>query len=98
VHQVGKKNKFKNDARFIRVTKSSIAMAKTEFNKEKILFPDNLDLNLREKIVKGYIWSLSLCGAESCSIRRDGRTDMTKHIVAIGICLAKHSKIRRTPL
>jgi hypothetical protein len=39
--------------------------------------------------MKGYILSLALCGAESCSIRGDGRTDITKQIVAIGIRLAK---------
>jgi hypothetical protein len=50
------------------------------------LLADNLDLNLGEKLVKVYIWSLAVNGAESCSIRGDGRMDMIKQIVAIGIC------------
>ena len=45
-------------------------MEKAAFNKKFTLLAHNLDLNLREKLVKGYIWSLAFCGAESCSIRR----------------------------
>jgi hypothetical protein len=37
--------------------KSRIATAKAAFNKKKMLFTSILDLNLREKLVKCYIWS-----------------------------------------
>jgi hypothetical protein len=39
-------------------------MAKAAFNK-KIIFTRKMDLNLRKKLVKCYIWSLALYGAES---------------------------------
>jgi hypothetical protein len=39
--------------------KSMIAMAKAEFNKKKNLFTSKLDLNLRKKLVKCYIWSMA---------------------------------------
>ena len=87
-----------DDARCTRETKFRVAMAKAAFDKKKNLFVENLDSNLREKLVKGCNWSLAWYGAESCSIRTEGRTDMTKHVVVIGMCLANHSKNRRTPL
>jgi hypothetical protein len=47
-----------NDARCTREIKSRIAMAKAAFNK-KTLFTSRLDLNLRKKLVKCYIWSIA---------------------------------------
>jgi hypothetical protein len=44
--------------------KSRISMAKAAFNKKRALFTSNLDLYLRKKLVKCYIWSLALHGAE----------------------------------
>jgi len=47
-------------------------MAKAAFNKKKNLFTGKLNLNLRKKLlelVKGYIWSTSLFGAETSTIR-----------------------------
>jgi hypothetical protein len=41
----------RNDAKFAREIKSRTAIAKTQFNKNKILFTSNLDINLRKKIV-----------------------------------------------
>jgi hypothetical protein len=38
-------------------------MAKAAFNKKKALFTSKLDLNLRVKLVKCYIWSTALYGA-----------------------------------
>jgi len=35
-----------------------------DFNKKKNLFTSKLDLNLRKKLVKCYIWSMALYGAE----------------------------------
>jgi hypothetical protein len=40
-------------------------MAKAAFNK-KNLFTSKLDLNLRKKLVKCYILSMALFGAETC--------------------------------
>jgi hypothetical protein len=39
-------------------------MAKTAFDK-KTLFTSKLDLELRKKLVKCYIWSIALYGAET---------------------------------
>jgi hypothetical protein len=53
-----------NDARCTHLIKPMIAMAKVAFNK-KTLFISKLDLNLRKKLVKYYIWSITLYGAET---------------------------------
>jgi hypothetical protein len=44
-------------------------MAKAAFNKKKTLFTNKLDLNLRKKPVKCYIWSMALYGAETWTLR-----------------------------
>jgi hypothetical protein len=44
------------------------AMAKAAFNKKKALFSTKLDLNLRKKLIKCYIWSIALYGAETWNI------------------------------
>ena len=53
-----------NDARWEREVKSRIAIAKAAFRK-KIFFCGKLDLNLNKNLVKCYIWSKELCGAET---------------------------------
>jgi hypothetical protein len=52
-----------NDARCTREIKARIAMAKAAFN--KTLLASKLDLELRKKLVKCYIWSTALYGAET---------------------------------
>jgi len=54
-----------NDGRCTCEIKSRIAMAKAAFNQKKTLFTSTLDLNLRKKLVKCYIWSMALYGAET---------------------------------
>ena len=49
--------------------KSGIAMAKAAFNHKQTLFTGTLDLNLRKNLVKCYIWSIALCGAETGTVR-----------------------------
>ena len=58
-----------NDGRCTREIKSRIAMANAAFNKKKTLFTSKLDLNLRKKLVKCYIWSMALYGAETWTLR-----------------------------
>jgi hypothetical protein len=48
-----------NNARWTRDIKSKIAMAKAAFNRKHI-FISKLDLNLRKKVVKCYIWNIAL--------------------------------------
>ena len=44
-------------------------MAKAAFNKKKTLFTSKLDLNLKKKLVKVYIWSMTFYGAETWTLR-----------------------------
>ena len=58
-----------NDGRCTCEIKSRIAMAKAAFSKKKALFTTKLDLNLRKKLIKCYIWSMALHGAETWMLR-----------------------------
>ena len=49
--------------------KCRIATAKAAFNKKRTLFTSTLDLELRKKILKCYIWSIALYGAENRTLR-----------------------------
>jgi hypothetical protein len=51
-----------NDARHTCEIKSRIAVAKATFNRKKTHFTSKMDLNLRKKLVKCYIWILALYG------------------------------------
>jgi len=53
-----------NDGRCICEIKRRIAMAKAAFNKKRVPFTSTLDLKLRKKLVKCYIWSIPLYGTE----------------------------------
>jgi hypothetical protein len=44
-------------------------MAKVAFNKKRILLTSTLDLELRKKLVKCYVWSIVLYGAETWTLR-----------------------------
>jgi hypothetical protein len=44
-------------------------MAKAAFNKKKALFRSKMDLELRKKLVKCYIWSIALYCAETWTLR-----------------------------
>jgi hypothetical protein len=52
-----------NDARSTREIKFGIAKAKAAVNKNKTLFTSQLDLDLRKKLIKCYIWSIAFYGA-----------------------------------
>jgi hypothetical protein len=58
-----------NDGRCTCEIKSKIAVAIAAFKKKKTLFTRKLDLNLRKKLVKCYIWSMALYGAETWTLR-----------------------------
>ena len=58
-----------NDGRSTCEIKCTIAMAKAAFNKKMTLFTSTLDLNLRKNLVKCYIWSIALYGAETGTVR-----------------------------
>jgi hypothetical protein len=46
-----------------------LSMAKAAFNKKRTLFTSTLDLELRKKLAKCYIWSIALYGAETWTFR-----------------------------
>ena len=58
-----------NDGRCTCEIKCRISMAKAAFNKKRTLFTSTLDLELRKKLVKCYIWSIALYGAETWTLR-----------------------------
>jgi len=58
-----------DDGRCTCEIKSRIAVAKGAFNKKKNLFSSKLDLNFRKKLVKCYVWSMALYGAETWTLR-----------------------------
>jgi len=57
------------DGRCTCEIKCRTAMAKAAFNKKRALFTSTLDLKLRKKLVKCYIWSIVLYGAETWTLR-----------------------------
>jgi len=57
------------DGRCTCEIKSRIAMAKAACNKKKTRFNSKLELNLRKKLVKCYVWSIALYGAETWTLR-----------------------------
>jgi hypothetical protein len=58
-----------NDRRRTCEIKSRIAIAKAAFNKKRAFFTSKMDLELRKKLVKCYIWSIALNGAEIWTLR-----------------------------
>ena len=45
-------------------------MVKAAFNNKKTLFTSKVDFNLRKELVKCYIWSIALYGAETWALRK----------------------------
>ena len=54
-----------NEARCPRESHSGSVMAKAAFDKLNSLFTRELDLHLRMKVIKCYIWSAALFSAET---------------------------------
>ena len=48
-------------------------MAKAAFSKKRALFTSILDLKLREKLVKCYIWGIALYGASGSRSETPGK-------------------------
>jgi hypothetical protein len=58
-----------NDGRCTCEIKCRVVMAKAAFNKKRALFTSKLEFELMKKLVKCYIWSIALCGAETWTLR-----------------------------
>jgi hypothetical protein len=54
-----------NDIRCTREIKCRIAISQAACNNKRSLFTRKLDLNLRKKLVKFFIWSIVFYGAET---------------------------------
>jgi hypothetical protein len=68
-------------------------MAKAAFDKKRTLFTRTLDLELRKKLVKCYVWSIALYGAETLTLRAVDQ----KHVESFEIwCWRRMEKIRWT--
>jgi hypothetical protein len=59
-----------NDARRTCKIKSRITVSKIACNKEKNLFTNKLDLNLRKTLVTRCLCSIALYGAETWTVRK----------------------------
>jgi hypothetical protein len=57
------------DGRCTCEIKSRIAMVKAAFNKKIALFTSKMDLELRKKLIKCYIWSITSYGDETVTLR-----------------------------
>jgi hypothetical protein len=63
----------------IREIKYRTSTAKATFNKKKTLFASKLDLNLRKKLVKCYIWNIAVYGAETRTLRKVDRKYLERY-------------------
>jgi hypothetical protein len=78
------------DEKCICEIKCRIATAKAAFNKKRTLFTSTLDMELRKKLVKCYVWSIALYGAETWTLRAVDQ----KHLESFEIwCWRKTEKI-----
>ena len=57
-----------NEGTYVFEINTRIAMEKAAFNKKGAVFTSILDLQLGKKLVKCYIWSINLYGAETWTI------------------------------
>ena len=46
-------------------------MEKSVFVMKKALFTSKLDIYVRKKLLKCYIWSVALCGAENWTLQKE---------------------------
>ena len=54
--------------------KQRIAMAKEVFNRKRSIFCGPLEKELRKRLVKCFVWSVALYGAETWTLRRNEQT------------------------
>ena len=47
-----------------------IAIAKEAFNRKMSLLTSNLNIELKKKLVRCYVWSIALCGSETWTLKK----------------------------
>jgi len=82
----------RNDGRCTCEIKCRIAMAKAALNKKRTLLTSTMDLELRKKLVKCYVWGIALYGAETWTLREIDQ----KHLVSFEMCWRRMEKISWT--
>ena len=68
-----KGNMITDDSKFILKIKFWIAVTKAAFIKKWTVFTSKLDLNLKKKLVKCYIWSTASYGVQTWTLRKGDR-------------------------
>ena len=82
-----------NNGRRTCEIKSRISIVKAAFNMKRALFTSTLDLELKKKIEKCYVWSIALYGAKTWTIRAGDQ----KHLESSDMwCWRRVEKIRWT--
>jgi hypothetical protein len=81
-----------NDARCTHEIKSRNATVKMAFSKEKTVLTGKLDLSLRKKLLKCYICSIALYGAEAWTLRKVDQ----KYLESFEMCWRRMEKISWT--
>jgi hypothetical protein len=71
-----------NDGRCTCDIKPRISVAKAAFNKRRALITSKMDLQLRKKLVKCYIWSIGLYSAGNWTLRAVDQ----KHLERFEMC------------
>ena len=72
---------------------SIMCLFKSSFNKKRTLFTSTMDFELRKKLVKCYIWSIALYGAETWTVRAVNQ----KHLESLEMwCWRRMEKISWT--
>jgi hypothetical protein len=69
-----------NDARFTHGIKSRFCVTKSAVNRTKSLLTSKLDLSIKKKLMKFYIWSIAVYGAETWTIRKVGHKYLEENI------------------
>ena len=81
------------DAQCTKEIRERIAMAKIAFNKKRNILTGKLNLQLRKNLMKCYIWSVALYGAETWTIRKKEK----KYLESFEMwCWRRMEKIRWT--
>jgi hypothetical protein len=71
-----------NDGKCTCEIKCRISMSKAAFNKKRTRFPSKLDLELRTKLMKCYVWNIASFGGETWTLRAVDQ----KHLESFEMC------------
>lgn len=88
-------SKITQDGRSKEDIKSRIAQAKKSFHNKRDLLVSQIDLGLRKKLLKSYVWSTALYGCETWTV---GKPEMKKLEAFEMWCYRRMLKIRWTDM